>query len=81
MEKGEIVAPHSRPSTPSNPDSKVSKGQMAQECDTQERLCTPLRIMKPSLAEVAIKVMASLDKEEAENDFSPTPTQANVMDE
>ena len=28
--------------------------------------------------EVAAKVMASLDKEEAENDFSPTPTYVNV---
>ena len=73
VEEGEII-PRYLPSTLSNPDNKPAGQHKSQGSDTQERLCSPLRIMMPSLAEVATKVMASLDNELVVNDICFTPS-------
>ncbi len=73
LEEGEIEVCHPLPGSPANLGSDSQQKIMATRCETQERVCTPLKMVNASPAEIATKVMASIDK--AEKELSPTSPQ------
>ena len=44
---------------------------IALDCDSQEKIVIPLEIIKASLAKIAAKIMAKLDKTKVEVESSP----------
>ena len=64
LEEGEIEVCHPPPCSPAKLGGDNLQELMTTECDTQERVCTPLKMVKASPAEIAAKVMASIDKAE-----------------
>ena len=73
MEEGEIVGHHSLPSSPESLGGKGFQEKMATDCATQERVCTPLRMIKASPVEIVARVMENLEK--AKKELSPTSPQ------
>ena len=79
MEEGEIVVHHSLPSSWESLRRKGLQEHKVVDCVTSERLCTPLRMIKASPAEIVEKVMASLEK--AKKELCPTSPQVGDNEE
>ena len=73
LEEGEIEVRHPLPSSPTKLGGYNLQELMAIDSDTQERVCTPLKMVKASPVEIVAKVMESIDK--AKKDLSPNSPQ------